>query len=150
MLRRIETWAPFSELDDLGERMKRLFPARWAGDGGRELLALADWVPSCNVMEDAKEFRIRVELPDVRKEDVHVSMQDGTLTIEGERKEEKEEKGIKFYRRELSYGKFVRRFTMPEEVDESKVQAIFENGMLMVTVAKAKVLQPRAKEIPVA
>jgi HSP20 family protein len=144
-----ETWDPFREMDDLGRRVNRLFGLTKWNDVG-EALAVADWVPSCNVSEDEKEYRVRAELPEVKKDDVHVTLEDGVLSIEGERKEEKEEKGIKFHRREFNYGKFVRRFSMPEQADESKVQARFHDGVLDVTIAKSKVTLPKAKEIPVA
>lgn len=144
-----ETWDPFREMDDLGRRVNRLFGLTQWNDAG-EVLAVADWVPSCNVSEDEKEYRVRAELPEVKKDDVHVTLEDGVLTIEGERKEEKEEKGVKFHRREFSYGKFVRRFAMPDQADESKVQARFHDGVLDVIIAKSKLNLPKAKEIPVA
>jgi HSP20 family protein len=148
MKQALEKWAPFGELNDWNDRMNRLF-TRTGWDGGRELLTTADWMPSCNVSEDDKEFRIRVELPDVRKEDVQVKLENGTLIIEGERKEEKEEKGVKVHRREMSYGKFIRRFTMLDEVDASKIKATYDNGILMVTIPKSRIGQPHARQIPI-
>jgi HSP20 family protein len=149
LIRGQETWDPFREIDDLSTRVNRVFGlTKWNGEG--EALAIADWVPSCNVSEDEKEYHVRAELPDVKKDDVHVTLENNILTLEGERKQEMEEKGVKFHRREFSYGKFVRRFTMPEEADESKVLARFHDGMLDVTIAKSKAKLPNAKEIPVA
>ena len=143
LTRRSETWDPFQEIDELKTRVNRLFGlTKWDGD-------LADWIPSCNVSEDEKEYRIRMELPDVKKEDVKVNMENGVLVVQGERKEEKEERGVRFHRRELSYGRFVRRFTMPEEVDESKIQANFRDGMLNLVLAKSKVKPSHIKEIPI-
>jgi HSP20 family protein len=143
LTRKSETWDPFQEIDELRSRVNRLFGlTKWDGD-------LADWIPSCNVSEDEKEYRIRMELPDVKKEDVHVNMDNGVLVVQGERKEEKEEKGVRFHRRELSYGKFVRRFTMPEEVDASKIQANFRDGMLNLALEKSKVKASMFKEIPI-
>jgi HSP20 family protein len=147
LIRGQEAWDPFRDVDDLATRVNRLFGLTKWND---ESLAMADWIPSCNVSEDEKEYHVRAELPDIKKDDVHVTLENGVLTIEGERKEEKEEKGLKYHRRELSYGKFVRRFTMPEEADESKVQASFHDGMLDVTIAKSKIKLPKTKEIPVA
>ena len=143
LTRRSETWDPFQEIDELKTRVNRLFGlTKWDGD-------LADWIPSCNVSEDEKEYRVRMELPDVKKEDVKVNMENGVLVVQGERKEEKEERGVRFHRRELSYGRFVRRFTMPEEVDESKIQANFRDGMLNLVLAKSKVKPSHVKEIPI-
>jgi HSP20 family protein len=141
-------WNPINELDDLTTRMNRLF-ARAPWDGGRELFASADWIPSCNVDENETEYHVRAELPDVRKEDVHVRFENGVLTIEGERNDEKEEKNVKVLRREMSYGRFVRSFSMPDAIDESKVRAVFDKGMLNVTMAKMRAREPRAREIPV-
>ena len=139
----ITRWDPIHEIDDLSTRVNRLLGlTRFNGE-------LADWVPACNVLENDKEYRLRVELPDMKKEDIHVKMEDRVLVIEGERKEEKEDKGMKFHRRELTYGKFVRRFTMPEEIEASKIQTSFRDGMLELILPKLKVTLPRVKEIPV-
>lgn len=143
LTRRQETWDPFHELDDLSTRMNRLFGmTRWDGE-------LADWAPSCEVSEDDAGYRIRLDLPGLKKEDVHVKMENGVLVIQGERKEEKEEKGVKFHRRELTYGKFVRRFTIPEEIDESRVQATFQDGTLNLVLAKTSKAPSKSKEIPI-
>jgi len=139
----ITRWDPIHEIDDLSTRVNRLLGlTRFNGE-------LADWVPACNVLENDKEYRLRVELPDMKKEDIHVKMEDRVLVIEGERKEDKEDKGMKFHRRELTYGKFVRRFTMPEEIEASKIQTSFRDGMLELILPKLKVTLPRVKEIPV-
>lgn len=139
----ITRWDPLREIDDLNTRVNRLLGStRWDGE-------LADWIPASNVSEDDKEYRIRLELPDVKKEDVHVKVENGVLIIEGERKEEKDEKDIKFHRREMNYGKFVRRFTLPEEIDETKVQASFRDGMLNLVLAKSKVVTMKSREIPI-
>jgi HSP20 family protein len=139
-------WNPFRELEELSQRMNRMFGV---GNGSQESLALTDWTPSCNVSENDKSYLIRAELPDVKKDDVHVKLENGILTIQGERKTEKEEKDAKFHRRELSYGSFYRSFTMPDDADESKVDAKFKDGMLNVTIGKSKAKQSKAKEITV-
>jgi len=145
-MKNYENWDPFREIDDLGRRVNRLFGmTKWNGE-----LTMADWVPACNVSEDEKEFRVRAELPEVKKDDVHVTLVDGILAIEGERKEVMDEKNVKFHRRELTYGRFMRRFSMPEEADASKVLARFHDGVLDVTIAKSRVNLPKPKEIPVA
>ena len=144
----LEKWNPLNEIDDLTTRMNRLF-ARMPWDGGREYLASPDWIPPCNVSENPTEYHVRVELPDMRKEDVHVRLENGLLTIEGERKEEKVQNDVKLHRRELRYGHFVRSFSVPEPVNESKVNAVFDKGMLDITLAKVKASVPRGREIPV-
>jgi HSP20 family protein len=110
-------WDPFREFDDLTERMNRLMtrPA-W---GAEEALVTADWAPIVDIQESDKEYLVKAELPEVKKEDVKVNIKEGVLTLEGERKQEKEEKGKKFHKIEREYGKFVRRFALPTEIDAS-------------------------------
>jgi len=150
LIRRRDTWDPFREMEDLTNRMSRFFGlTKGAGSTERELLATTDWLPSCDISESDKEYRVHVELPGVNKDDVHVTLQDGVLTIQGERREEKEQKGAKFHRRELSYGTFVRRFTMPDDASESNVDATFKDGILNVVIEKNKAKTSKAKQIAV-
>lgn len=150
LIRRQETWDPFREMEDLSTRMNRLFGlTRFAGNGERELLATNDWAPSCDISETDTEYRIHAELPNVKKEDVRVTLEDGVLTIQGERREEKEQKDVRVHRRELSYGHFMRRFTMPDDADDAKVDATFKDGMLNVSIARTKAKVTKAKEIAV-
>ncbi len=149
LVRRKGAWDPFRELEDMSNRFNRLFGlARWSGNGEGEELAIADWSPSCDISETDKEYRIHAELPKVDKQNVHVTLEDGVLTIQGERKEEKEEKGAKFHRRELAYGSFIRRFST-DDADETKVNATFKDGMLNVVIGKSNSKPSKAKEIAV-
>jgi len=150
LARRHENWDPFREFEDLSSRFHRLFSMRpFGGNGEREELTSTTWAPSCDISETDKEYRVQAELPNVNKDDVHVTLEDGVLTIRGERKEEKEEKGEKYHRRELSYGQFLRRFTLPSDADESGVQASFKDGMLKISIARSKAKSVKAKEIAV-
>ena len=144
-------WDPFKEMEDISERFNRLFgrlPAR--REGGREAMTVADWTPTVDITEDEKEYLIKAELPEIKKEDVKVQLLDGVLTIEGERKQEKEEKGKRFHKVERSYGKFVRQFALPTEVDPAKVQAEFKEGMLNVHLPKTEAAKPKSVEVKVA
>lgn len=145
------SWNPFRELEEMMDRMNRAFPATNARQGDREELALVDWTPSVNIKETDDAYLIDAELPRVDKNDVKVSVEDGVLTIEGERKVSKEEgeKGTKFHRVETAYGSFMRRFTLPEDADEAKVDAAFKDGMLEVTIPKSKETKPRSRQIDV-
>ena len=99
----IEKWNPFRELEDIQARLNRVFgeaPMRPA-DGG---LFFADWAPLVDIQETDKEYLIKAELPDVKKEQVKVEVLDGVLTLQGERTQEKEEKGTKFHKVERSFG----------------------------------------------
>lgn len=151
LMRRQDLWEPLREFENLSTRFNRLWGLIGAGGNGeREALALTDWAPACDISETNTEYRVKAELPNVKKDDVHVTLADGVLTIQGERKEEKEEKNAKYHRRELSYGNFIRRFTMPDDADESKVDATFKEGVLDVVIAKTKATKAaKTKEIAV-
>jgi HSP20 family protein len=142
-------WNPFQEMDDLQSRFAKLFgltPAR-AGNGGQELMTVARWAPSVDIIEDEKEWLVKAELPEVKKEDVKVSVEDGVLTITGERKLEKEEKNKKYHRIERSYGNFLRSFTLPDGADGSKVNAEFKDGVLKVHLPKGEKAKPKTIEV---
>ena len=143
-------WDPFKEMEDISERFNRLFgrlPAR--REGGREAMTVADWTPTVDITEDEKEYLIKAEIPEVDKEDVKVTLQEGVLTIQGERNQEKEEKGKRFHRVERSYGTFLRSFTLPEDSAEDKLKAEFKDGMLLVHLPKAEKPKPKAVDIKV-
>jgi HSP20 family protein len=143
-------WDPFTELEDVSNRLNRIFgrvPARSEPDN--EMLAVADWAPSVDISETDNAYVIKGEIPGVKKEDVKVTVEDGMLTIQGERKQEKEEKGKKFHRVECCYGSFVRSFRMPDDADESKVKAEFKDGMLNVTLPKSAKAKSRAINVSV-
>jgi HSP20 family protein len=116
----------------------------------KDAMTVFDWSPTVDIVETPEEFQIKVELPEVKKEEVKVSVDGGVLRIEGERKQEKEEKGKKYHRIERSYGSFLRTFTLPDNVDETKVQADFKDGMLNVRLRKAEKAKPKSIEIKVA
>jgi HSP20 family protein len=141
---------PFRELEDLSTRVSRLLGRPFfARTDESEGLSIPDWLPSCEVSETESDYRLSAQLPRVNKEDVRVTVENGVLTLEGERRIESETQGRKFHRRELEYGRFVRRFTIPEDADPNKIEASFEDGMLNVTIAKTSEKRPRAVEITV-
>ena len=90
---------------------------------------------------------VKADLPDVKKDEVKVQVENGVLTIEGERRNVKEEKGRRFHKVEREYGRFIRRFTMPTEIDPEKVRAEFKDGVLNVTVPKAATAKPKSIEV---
>jgi len=144
-------WDPFRELEGIHGRLNRFFnelPARRMDE--EDGVFLADWAPSVDIQETDKEFLVKVDLPEVKKEEVKVEMQDNVLSIEGERKREKEEKGKQFHRVERAYGKFVRRFSLPTEVDAAKVVAEFNDGVLQVHMPKLVVEKPKPIAVKVA
>jgi len=133
-------WTPFRELEDIQTRLNRFFAES----------PVYDWAPAVDIQETEKEYVIKAELPDVKREDVKIEMLEGVLTISGERKQEKEEKGKTFHKMERSFGKFVRQFELPVEVDAGKIEAQFKDGMLNVHLPKTAVPKPKPIEVKVA
>lgn len=143
-------WNPFSELEDVSDRLNRIFGRTSVrAESDREMLAVADWMPSVDISETDVAYLVKGEIPGVKKEDVKVTIQDGMLTIQGERKHEKEEKGKKFHRVECSYGSFVRSFRVPDDADENKVKAEFKDGMINITLPKSTKAKTKSIEVSV-
>lgn len=148
-------WNPFKEMEDLHSRLSSLMgsslgrvPMR--GESAKEEnLAVSEWAPLVDISEDEKEYLIKAELPEVKKDDIKLNVQDDVLTITGERKYEKEEKGKKYHRVERSYGSFLRSFTLPENADGTKVSAEYKDGLLMVRLPKSEKAKPKAIEVKV-
>src|SRR5437867_10277801 len=127
-------WNPFKDLDELENRLSTFFgqaPVR-RQNGEQESLTVAEWVPLVDITEDDKEYLIKAELPEVKKDDVKVTVENGVLSITGERKFEKEEKDKRYHRIERSYGSFLRSFALPDDADDTKVNAEFKDGVLFV------------------
>lgn len=143
-------WNPFKDREDMEHRLAAMFaPRESTGNGGKEALTVAQWSPLVDITEDEKEYLIKAELPDMKKEDVRLTVENDVLAISGERKFEKEEKGKKYHRVERAYGSFVRSFSLPEDADGSKVTADFKEGMLQVHLPKSEKAKPKAIEIKV-
>ena len=145
-------WNQLRQLEALQHGLGSLFsrsPAQWP-EGQEEQIAVPEWAPLVDISEDDKEYLIKAELPEVKREDVKVTAEEGTLTITGERKFEKEEKGKKYHRVERSYGSFVRNFSFPDDASPAKVSAEFKDGVLSVHLAKTEKAKPQQIEVKVA
>lgn len=140
-------WEPMRDLENMFDRYTRSMglPA----SGVQELMTTADWTPRVDISETDNAFSIQAEIPGIRKEDVKVNLEEGVLSIQGERKEEKEEKGKRFHRIERSYGSFYRSFTLPENIDKAKIKATFHDGMLQLQIPKTKTVSAKAIEVKV-
>lgn len=137
-------WNPAAELEEVSKRLNRIFRRSPSpAEPGHDPLIIADWSPSTDISETDAAYLIKSEIPGVDREDVKIHIVDGMLTIQGERKMEKEEKSMKFHRLERVYGRFARSFRIPGDADEAAVKAEFKDGMLNVTLSKfAKVKAP--------
>ena len=148
----LTTWDSYKELDELQRRLATIFsraPVRKNGDKD-EPITVAEWAPLVDITEDDKEYLIKAEMPEVKKDDVKVSVQDGVLTISGERKFEKcEEKGKKHHRIEWAYGSFARSFTLPDDADAGKVAGDYKDGVLKVHMPKSEKAKSKKIEVKV-
>ncbi len=141
-------WEPFTGTDDLFARMPSLL-GRWprAFDyNGKHAL---EWSPSVDISETDAEYLIRADLPAVKKEDVSILVDEGMLTISGERRQQFDDKTAKAHRVETVYGKFSRSFTLPDNVDAANIRAESKDGVITVHVAKVKVAPKKPTEIKV-
>lgn len=146
----ITRWNPMRELEELTQRLNHIFDSSLSTrSGGQEVIALPDWQPNVDVLETTEGFLVQAELPQVKKEDVEVSVDRGTLRIRGERKQEKEEKNKRFHRVERSYGSFMRSFSLPDNVDAENVKAEMKDGLLSVRLVKAAQKPASTQSIPV-
>jgi HSP20 family protein len=144
------TFPLLREIEEMSDRFNRLFGTWTRPNGGKEALTTTDWTPFVDIEETEKEYLIKAELPEIKKEDVKVTVENGILMLQGERKQEKEEKGKKFHRVERSYGSFLRTFTVPLDADETKIAADFKDGILRVHLPKTEKPRPKAIEVKVA
>ncbi|MGA7392116.1 MAG: Hsp20/alpha crystallin family protein [Terrimicrobiaceae bacterium] len=142
-------WNPFRELEDIQSRLSSLFGRTPLRGFGEEAMTVSEWTPLVDIAEDDKEYLIKAELPEVKKEDVKVTVEGGVLTITGERKFEKEEKGKKYHRLERAYGSFMRSFTLPEGAAGDKISADFKDGVLKVHLAKSPEAKPKSINVKV-
>jgi len=125
------------------------FPHR-IGIGETHSLTVADWSPEVDISQDDHEYLVKADLPEMKKDDVRVTVENGVLCVSGERKTEKEGEKRKFHRIERSFGNFRRSFTLPEDADSTKVTAEFRDGVLKVhlpttAIAKSKTTQVKVQ-----
>jgi len=138
---------PFRDMEEMVRGMQRALSGWQARP--EDTSALSDWSPSVDIGETDHEFLVKAELPDVKKEDIKVTVQDNTLSISGERKMEKEEEGLRFHRMERSYGRFERSFSLPETTDSEKIRSEFKDGILTVYLPKNPEAKAASQTIPV-
>jgi HSP20 family protein len=129
-------WDPFGAMDDVFNRFPSLLGRlpRLSGSGETGV----EWSPSVDISETGQEYVIRAALPAVKKEDVTVTIEDGMLTLSGERRQKEEQKDEKFHRVESFYGNFSRSFSLPEGIDATAIRAESKDGVLTIHVPKTK------------
>ena len=138
--RNFSTFDPLREMMELQRSINQLFnTGRTTGDD----VALSAWTPAVDIFEDENEYVIKLELPEVGREDVKVNLNDQTLSISGERKIENEDKRDGYHRIERSYGQFYRSFTLPPNVNAEAINAQFKDGVLRLTLPKREEAKPK-------
>ena len=142
-------WEPFRETDEFFRNLSPPMFGRWPQLLGENVGMKIEWSPAVDIKETENEYLVRAELPGIRREDVKVSLEDDVLTIQGERRHEKEETGERTHRVERFYGTFCRSFTLPEHTDANAIRAESKDGVLDVHVPKLRVEKRKALQIKV-
>ncbi|MGD8785190.1 MAG: Hsp20/alpha crystallin family protein [Thioalkalispiraceae bacterium] len=135
-------YEPWSLLNQLSKELDRSFRGNENSD-----VATSDWTPAVDIKENEDGFVIVADIPGVDPKDIEVHMENGVLSIKGEREAEKKEEKEGYKRVERSYGSFYRRFSMPESADPNKINAKSKNGVLEITIPKQEKEQPRKIEV---
>lgn len=138
-------WSPVRDFAALEiDRLNRMFDAAFTG----EPLARGAWVPAVDIYEtDAKDIVVKIDLPEMKREEIKVTFENNILTIEGERQLVREAKDEQYHRVERGYGSFRRSFTLPASVDASKVSASYTDGVLSVRLPRREETRPRTIEV---
>ncbi len=144
----MQVWNPFQEFENLLSRYNK-----GTSDSGTQLsndLSFADWAPSCDIEEQDDRYVIKADLPGVDKKDIDVKLENGVISIRGEKQTEKETgKGTKRHRTERFHGSFARSFTLPDAVKDERVEANYKDGVLSLVIPKAEEAKPKSIDIKV-
>ena len=144
----VRRYDPFRELASLQERMNRIFDDTLSGNARRDDEALAPaWTPPVDVLERKDRIVLTAELPGFTEEQIRLRFEDGVLTLDGERRFEKEVDEARYHCVERSYGRFSRSFRLPANVDEEAISATFVNGLLVVELPKREEARPKSIRI---
>jgi HSP20 family protein len=142
-------WEPFRDSGDFFRSMSRPMFSRWPGLFGEDFTTKFEWSPAVDIKETDKEYLVTAELPGLSREDVKVTLEDSVLTIEGERRQEKELKDERIHRIERYYGSFCRSFTLPDDAKAEGILAETREGVLSIHVPKMEIAKAKAVQIKV-
>ena len=142
----LSNWSSFDRLASFRDEVNRLFDTSWPS---RDTGLFSGWSPALDVSDDKDAIFVKVELPGMKKEEINLTLHDGTLTVSGERKQEREAREGETFRSERYFGKFHRSVTLPAAVDANKVNASYKDGILTVELAKADEAKPKQIEVSV-
>jgi HSP20 family protein len=144
----LSTWPSFGRLADLRDEIDRLFESPLS-ELTRTSQLLSGWTPALDVYEDKDSFIVKAELPGMKKEDIEVSLHDGSLSISGERKTEAKREDSEVYRAERFFGRFQRTVSLPTAVAADKVKAAYNDGVLTITLPKTEEAKPKKIDVSV-
>ena len=146
--RRIRSYTvanPFKELFEMQRNLNNLFE----GKTSNEETALNAWTPTVDIYEDQDAFLLKLELPEVNKEDIKVSLNENVLSISGERRFENEDKRDGYHRVERNYGQFYRSFTLPPNINAESIDAEYKDGVLRLSLPKKEEAKPKAISVSI-
>ena len=144
---KIVRWDPFRDQITLRERMNRFFEEALGSGTEKNDLIGGSWSPAVDIYETDDELTLTAEIPGIDEKDIEIQIEDNTLSIKGEREFAKEAKEENYYRIERAYGSFCRSFSLPGHIDQEKIKADHENGILKITMLKKKELKPKTIKI---
>ena len=144
----LSTWSHLDQLLNLRDEIHRLFDPRHT-DGQRTTEFFDGWTPAIDLYEDKENLFVKVELPGLKKDEIEVSMHDGTLSISGERKAATEDSSNQTFRSERFFGRFHRSLALPKPVAVDKIKASYKDGILTVTLPKTEEAKPKQIEVSV-
>ncbi len=145
----ITRWEPFREFSPMEDRLNRFFRASFNPVRPEEALTTTSLAPPVDIYEDEHKIALKIEVPGIDEKDIDVRIEGNTLTVQGERKLEKEEKEENFRRVERYYGTFTRSFTLPGSVDPGQVSADYDNGVLKISLPKKAEAKPKQIKVNV-
>jgi HSP20 family protein len=140
-------WDPFRDLITLREKMNRLFEEAYSARGEERDLVSSSWAPSVDIYETENELVLTAEVPGIDDDNIEIKIEDNTLTLKGERNFEKETEEENYHRIERAYGSFYRSFSMPPYINQDKIEAEHENGVLRITMPKKHETKPRTVKV---
>jgi len=149
LLTRWDPFREFSTMQNRMNRMNRLFRESYSPEVQEDALTTTTFAPPVDIYEDEHTITLRMEVPGIDEKDIDVSVENKVLTVDGERKIEKDEKEENFRRIERQYGSFTRSFTLPSSVDPGQVSANYDKGVLKITLTKKAEAKPKQIKIHV-
>src|SRR5882672_6487393 len=144
----VANWPGFGRLSSLRDEIDRLFEAPWNALGQTSQL-LSGWTPAFDIFEDKDNLVVKAELPGMKKDDIQISLHDGSLSISGERKSESKNEDAEVYRSERFFGRFRRTVGLPTPVNPDTVKALYKDGILTVTLPKTEEAKPKQIDVSV-